>query len=288
MPFHPAVTPPVERNGAAHWFVFSNERILVEMGPASARVPLVEKLDVLGIRPVRSQYLGHFDEIACYSAELSTEPTLPPGWTFQNLRRLFGLLDESMFDVAVRAKQIVLWDRTHRYCGQCGAATRDMEAERAKLCPKCGMMSYPRLSPAVIVAVTRDDEILLARAQRFPEGFYSVLAGYVEPGETLEDCVIREIGEEVGISVRNIRYFGSQSWPFPHSLMIAFTAEHASGDIRPDPSEIADAGWFHRGDLPWIPEKISIARRLIDWYVSSGNSSPSSAPDTLSQWAPMP
>jgi NAD+ diphosphatase len=269
MPFHPAVKPPEEQWGAAYWFLFSNEKILVQMGDLSARVPLVQNLNTMKLMPVRTQYLGRFHGAPCYSAELSPEAAPPPGWTFQNLRRLFGLIDEPTFDIAVRAKQIVLWDQTHQYCGRCGVPTGDMEAERAKLCPRCGLLSYPRLSPAVIVAVTRDDELLLARAQRFPMGFYSVLAGYVEPGETLEDCVRREILEEVDIAVRNIRYFGSQSWPFPHSLMIAFTAEYASGEIRPDPTEIADAGWFRRGNLPRIPEKISIARRLIDWFAES-------------------
>ncbi len=243
----------------------------MRLNDSPARVPLLsEGPAMLGLSPVRTQYLGMLDETPCFSAELPNDVVPPEGWAFQGLRRLFGILGDEIFGVAVRAKQIVLWDRTHQYCGQCGAPTQDMEHERAKLCPRCGLTSFPRLSPAVIVAVTRGEELLLARAQRFPKGFYSVLAGYVEPGETLEECVAREVREEVGIEIRSIRYFGSQSWPFPHSLMVAFTAEHASGELRPDPTEIADAGWFRREDLPWIPEKISIARRLIDWFVESG------------------
>jgi NAD+ diphosphatase len=139
--------------------------------------------------------------------------------------------------------------------------------ERAKICPKCGLVAYPRLSPAVIVAVLRDNCILLAHSHRFPAKFYSVLAGFVEPGETLEECVEREVYEEVGIRVRAIRYFGSQPWPFPDSLMIAFTANYAGGEIRIDHSEIADANWFSANDLPHIPPKISIARQLIDWFL---------------------
>ena len=119
------------------------------------------------------------------------------------------------------------------------------------------------------MAITRDDKILLARAQRFPYAMYSVVAGFVEPGESLEQCVHREIREEVGITVKNLSYFGSQSWPFPNSLMVAFTAEHAGGDIRIDPAEIVDAGWYTADQLPRIPDKVSIARRLIDWFIAS-------------------
>jgi NAD+ diphosphatase len=273
MSFVSAVRAPAEEGGPAHWFAFSNERLLVRLKNPGGKVPLLEKGPTeLGMIPVRTQFLGFLDERPCFSAELPRDATPPEGWVFHGLRRLFGVLDEETYGVAVRAKQVVLWDRTHQYCGQCGTPTRTMEEERAKLCPQCSLLSYPRLVPAVIVAVTRDDRLLLARAQRFPDGFYSVLAGYVEPGETLEECVQREVREEVGIEVRNIRYFGSQSWPFPHSFMVAFTAEHADGELRPDPVEIADAGWFSRADLPWIPEKISIARRLIDWFVDSGGS----------------
>jgi NAD+ diphosphatase len=136
-----------------------------------------------------------------------------------------------------------------------------------KLCPKCGLLSFPRLSPAIIVAVVHGSKILLARANHFADGFYSVLAGFVEPGETLEECVRREVQEEVGLQVKNIRYFGSQPWPFPHSLMIGFTAEFAGGHITIDGAEIADAAWFSPADLPRIPGEISIARRLIDWFL---------------------
>jgi NAD+ diphosphatase len=139
--------------------------------------------------------------------------------------------------------------------------------ELAMECTACGQLSYPRISPAVIVAILRDEKILLARANRFPSGFYSVLAGFVEPGETLEQCAKREVREETGIEVKNLRYFSSQPWPFPHSLMVAFTAEYAAGEIRIDPSEIADAGWYSADALPLIPDPITVARKLIDWYV---------------------
>ena len=131
------------------------------------------------------------------------------------LRTLFGTIREELVWVAGRANQLVDWDQSHRFCGRCGNPNRDKSDERAKICPDCGLINYPRLSPAVITAVLKDDRILLARNKNFKGSMFSVLAGFVEPGETLEDCVKREIQEEVGIGVKNIRYFGSQPWPFP-------------------------------------------------------------------------
>jgi NAD+ diphosphatase len=186
---------------------------------------------------------------------------------FKDLRQVYGLLEEDLFVLGGRAVQIVEWDRTHQYCGRCGSRTHTKETERAKVCPQCGLHNFPRLSPAIIVAVERGDEILLARSAHFPQGMFSVLAGFVEPGETIEECVVREVKEEVGITVGNIRYFGSQPWPFPHSLMLGFTAEYVAGELKLDPTEIAEAGWFRADALPSIPGRISIAGRLIKWFV---------------------
>jgi len=270
MSFEPAVRPPETPEGSAYWFVFQENRLLVRLKDKSASLPLCDELHSLDIHPVRTQYLGTLDGYSCYSAELDSEGTYPPeGMSFEQLRKLWGSLPEELFWLAGRAFQIMDWDRNHQFCGSCGCPTKDKDGERAKTCPQCGLVSYPRISPAVIVAITRDDKILLARAQRFPYAMYSVVAGFVEPGESLEQCVHREIGEEVGITVKNLRYFGSQSWPFPNSLMVAFTAEHAGGDIRIDPAEIVDAGWYTADQLPRIPDKVSIARRLIDWFIAS-------------------
>ena len=187
--------------------------------------------------------------------------------TFLNLRLVFDQGGEELFVLAGRAFQIVEWDRTHLFCGRCGEPTEPKTNERARLCPACGQVHFPRLAPAVIMAVIRDRRILLAHANRFPSHFYSVLAGFVEPGETFEECVAREVEEEVGIKVKNIRYLSSQPWPFPHSLMVGFIAEHDSGEINVDGEEIRDADWFAPENLPQIPGRISIARRLIDWFV---------------------
>lgn len=185
---------------------------------------------------------------------------------FKGLREMFGFLEDDLLGLAGRANQIVNWDQAHQFCGRCGKKMTYKEDERAKICPSCDLINYPRISPAIIVAVIRDNKILLARSPRFPASFYSVLAGFVEPGESLEECVAREVKEEAGVDIKNIRYFGSQPWPFPDSLMVGFTADYAGGEILMDKTEILDAGWFAADNLPQIPGKISIARRLIDWF----------------------
>jgi NAD+ diphosphatase len=184
------------------------------------------------------------------------------------IRNIHRDLGPEAFRVAGMANQLVDWARTHKFCGRCATPTERMKDERAMRCPACGLVAYPRITPAVIVLVQRGDEALLARGVRFPLPFYSALAGFVEVGETLEDTVAREIREEVGIEVDRIRYFGSQPWPFPHSLMLAFRAEWASGEIAADPREIADAHWFRADALPQIPPRLSIARTLIDSWLA--------------------
>jgi NAD+ diphosphatase len=213
------------------------------------------------------QYLGELQEKPCYAVEVAAPGELPPDLEFSELRPLYGRLESDLFQAAGCALQVLGWDRTHQFCGRCGAPTAPGIQERFKQCPSCGLVNYPRISPAIIVAVTKGPRLLLARANRFQNNMYSVLAGYAEFGETLEDCVRREVREEVGLALKNIRYFGSQPWPFSNALMVAFTAEHAGGEIAIDGVEISDAGWFTADALPRIPEKLSIARRLIDWFV---------------------
>jgi NAD+ diphosphatase len=187
------------------------------------------------------------------------------GW--EGLRALFSVLEDAHFALAGRAIQLLDWDRSHRYCGRCGAPTEAKTEERARVCPQCKLSAYPRLAPAVMALVRREGEILLGRSPHFPPGMYSALAGFVEPGESLEQCLAREVAEEVGVQVARPRYVASQSWPFPHSMMIAFACEWVSGEIRRQESEIEEAKWFEVLQLPRLPSKISIARRLIDGEV---------------------
>lgn len=258
--------PNRQEERKAYWLLFKGNKVLVGENDGQIALPDIDP-DELKIKPVRKQYVGQVDGRICYVGELSSDTDTPLGMSFCNLRQLLDQIPEGLFVLAGKAFQIMHWDRTHQYCSSCGAQTENKTDERAKRCPSCGFVNYPRISPAVIVAITRGNEILLARGVHFQTGFYSVLAGFVEPGETFEECVQREVGEEVGLKVRNIKYFGSQPWPFPDSLMVGFTAEYDSGDLNMDKKEIIDAGWFTPDKLPPLPGGGSIARRLIDWYV---------------------
>jgi len=260
------IQAPADPPRQATWFVFRESELLV--AAAEPVLPRCHLLEDLGMVARRTQYLGVLGGRHCYSAEAPGETPAPEGWAWQGLRSLFGILDEASFALAGRALQIVEWDRTHQYCGACGEATVARTSERSRECPACGLVAYPRLAPAVMALVRRGDELLLARSPRFPKGTYSALAGFVEPGETIEQCLEREVLEETAIRVKGVRYFGSQPWPFPHSLMIAFFAEYGSGELRVDQAEIEDAQWFTAGNLPRLPARISIARQLIDAALS--------------------
>ncbi len=266
--FVAGIKPPKERTGPAWWWVFRGSDLLVRETDTGADLPFMEDVAALGLTPTRRQYLGTLGGAHCFAVEVPKETEAPPGMTFEGLRALYGRLPDDQFFLAGRAVQIVAWDRTHQYCGQCGAKTRYHDVDRAMECPECGLINYPRISPAVIVAVERGDELLLARNANFPAAFFSVLAGFVEAGESLEETVRREIREEVGLEIKDLTYFSSQSWPFPNSLMIGFTAKYASGEITVDTNEVAEAGWFRWDNLPRVPPRLSIARQLIDAYVA--------------------
>ena len=200
--------------------------------------------------------------------EFPGEETLPPGFQQVGLRELWALGGDRIFQAAGTAFQMMDWQRSTLYCSRCGAAMVPSDFDHGYRCPRCEFLSYPVLCPAVIVAVVREGKLLLARNVNFPKGRYSVLAGFVEPGESLEEAVQREIFEEVSIKVKNITYFGSQPWPFPHSLMLGFTADWAEGELTPDGVEIEDAGWFTPETMPEIPPSMSISRRLIDNWLA--------------------
>ena len=267
--------------GAGHWFVFCGDRLLVELGPperpsddprfrarpAWARLPLHKNHKELCSEAVRTLYLGRLGGVDCWTAELAANAAPPAGACWEGLRPLFSVLDDDHFALAGRALQLLEWDRNHQFCGRCGAPTEAQREERVRTCRACKLSAYPRVAPAVMALVRKKNQILLARSPHFPDGMYSALAGFVEPGESLEQCLAREVAEEVGVRISNSRYFASQSWPFPHSLMVAFVADWVEGEIRPQAGEIEAAGWFDVLQLPKLPSKISIARRLIDAVV---------------------
>ena len=213
--------------------------------------------------PSNTLLVGEWRGLPCHAADVEVLPENIPG-ELTLLRPLFGLAGAEAFALAGRASQLLDWQKNHRFCGRCSTPTSVKMGEFAMSCPACGLLVYPRISPAVMVLIGRGDELLLARSPHFRPGVFSALAGFVEAGETLEQCAVREVREEVGIEIANLRYFQSQPWPFPDSLMLAFFADYAGGEITPDPSEIEAAGWFSKRALPILPDPVSIARRLID------------------------
>jgi NAD+ diphosphatase len=216
--------------------------------------------------PAYSEHgLGLFDGERVYLLELASAADLP-GCSWQGLRQFMLMGDADQFRMLGFAAQIATWIRHHRFCGACGEHMLHDCSERTLRCPSCELRCYPQLSPSMIVLVTRGDEILLARSPNFASGFYSTLAGFVEPGESVEQCVRREVQEEVGLQVHNLRYLGSQNWPFPHSLMLGYHAEYAGGEIVPQPGEIEDARWFTLDQLPQLPPQQAISRYLIELY----------------------
>lgn len=258
----PLVTPPVAQDSPALWFAFQRGSILVS-NTESATLPCCCTLEEHGVATVRSHYLGLLGEQHCYAADVDEAHSLPAGWAKLGLRDLFGMVDSTLAALSGRALQIIDWERNHQFCSRCGTPMQARTDERARACPSCRFTTYPLVSPAIMVLITRGRELLLARKNAWPAGRYSAIAGFVEPGEMLEDTVARETREEVGVEVTNLRYFGSQPWPFPHSLMVAFTAEYAGGAVTPDGVEIEEAAWFDVEALPHLPPSVSISRRLI-------------------------
>jgi NAD+ diphosphatase len=256
-------------SGPAIWFIFQGEKLLVAIQDNDTNNICTRSPQQLGLVPIFRQFLGQYGTTNCFVAEVAGKTSPPPSTRFTGLRTLFGTVEDDLFILAGRAVQILHWHREHQFCGKCGTAMQNRQTELARICPACGFVSFPRLSPAVIMAVTKGDHILLARAPRFPSGMFSTLAGFVEPGETLEEAVEREVREEVNIRIGNIRYVASQPWPFPHSIMIGFSATYLDGEIEVDNDEIEDARWFSAQDLPLLPSKITIARLLIDNFITS-------------------
>ena len=255
------------RPGSGLWFAFRKRQLLIV---ESWSVPRGPSLEFYGVAPLRVQFLGHLAGEPCYSAELPADMEPPEGGQFRDLRQLFGRLDEATMAVAGRAVQVMEWDRTNQFCGACASPTVPHPRSRARVCtnPGCGLEHYARLAPAMIVAVERGPEILLGRSPHFPPGIYSVLAGFVDPGESAEEAVRREVFEETAIHIDNIRYYGSQAWPFPNSLMLGVQADYAGGDIVPQSEEIEDAQFFHVDALPKrFPGRVSIAQWLLDDFV---------------------
>jgi NAD+ diphosphatase len=271
-PFRSMVRPPADRDHPeAIAFAFRRNELLVLRSDDSVSIPTRAQLEDLAFELDLETYLGDLDGSDLIAWELNERAEeFPTGWELAGLRTIYGAVDDQLFALAGRAVQLLDWRRNHRFCGRCGSPTELVDGDRATRCPNCGLFNYPRLSPAVIMTVEREGSLLLAHGVNFQDGVYSCVAGFVEPGESLEEAVAREVLEETGISVSEVRYFGSQPWPFPNSLMIGFNATYAGGEIELEDAEIGDANWFTPDAMPILPGKISIARRLIDDWLERG------------------
>jgi NAD+ diphosphatase len=250
---------PRAANGEPLIFAFAGNELVLA-------VDALPSLGALGANSVPDGAIcfGEWSRRTCYALALK-DPQAPPGLRSVGLRAVYGELGPAAFAIASRAAQLLTWDREHRFCGKCGTPTERAAGEPARICPACKLHAYPRISPAMMVLVHRGREVLLARNRNNTSGMFSALAGFVEAGESLEETIVREVREEVGVEVGDIRYFGSQSWPFPHSLMLAFTADYLAGEIRVDENEIAEAYWYGPNDpLPAYAREISIAGALIN------------------------
>jgi NAD+ diphosphatase len=253
-------------NNSKKYFIFKDNKLLVKIKDET--ISIVTELDLcsLNICSANTDFLASKNNEEYFFGEIDSFQNVSSEFQLMNIRLLITSMELSLFNLAAKAFHLIHWNNTYKYCSKCGTLIKNKEDERAKICPSCGLVNYPRISPAIITAVVRDKKLLLAHNVNFPDKRYSVITGFVEPGETFEDCVAREVLEETGIVVKSVKYFGSQPWPFPDSLMVAFTCEYSSGEIKVDGIEIDDAGFYSAEQLPNIPPTGSIARNLIDWF----------------------
>lgn len=254
--------------GEAYWFVYAGPNLLLARNGDGVAVPRTTLPADLDLSPIEPIYLGRLGGTPCLAAVLSTD-AVPPGYAGHDLRSLYGLVPETHWSIAGLASQLNHWALNTRYCPRTGEPTRLKHGEWAMECASCDLLQYPHVSPCVIVLVQHGDRILMTRQSSWPEGRYGLVAGFVEPGESLEQCLAREVYEETGLAVTEMRYVASQPWPFPHQLMVGFTAQYAGGELAVDHNELEDARWFPVDALPILPPPLSIARRIIDAHVAA-------------------
>lgn len=251
-----------------YWFVFCNGDIMLLKKPdgsytipmlAEAPTATMPSTEILDVSP-----MDDGTQVKTYSIEIP----LPPNSQYEmcGLRKSFYKLSKSLYLKAGKCEEILYWNRNNKYCGVCGTKMQ-MHTIISKKCPKCGKEVWPQLATAIIVLISKGDEVLLVHANNFKGTFYGLVAGFVETGETLEEAVRREVKEETSLNIKNIRYFASQPWPYPCGLMVGFFADYDSGEIHLQRSELGRGGWYHKDKLPEIPEKLSLARQLIDSWL---------------------
>ncbi len=269
--FESLVVPPENSSRDDAWFFIKLHGGFLCVSEQGVPRPVTgDELRWMDLEASFEHYLGEHRGRSIYVMQAAG--AAPEGYAVAGLRDWLGRVEQSVFYLAGRAHQIIDWHNEHQYCGRCGTAMIDHPRDRARQCPSCDLINYPKLAPSIIVLITRGEQMLLARNANWPTNMFSTLAGFVEPGESIEQTVHREVLEEVGLRVGNLRYFGSQSWPFPNSLMLGFHAQYQSGEISCQDEEIAEARWFDVNDLPNVPPRSAISRWLIDEFIDQVNS----------------
>ncbi len=253
-----------------YWFVFCQSSLLLESHPDGSRSVPFEEEPPVEVKPWTTiHHIMEIDGHEVMSYSIDHPVTDSPRYVMCGLRESYGFLPQPLYLAAGKSHEILYWDSTTKFCGVCGGRMQ-LHTAISKRCTSCGKEVWPQLATAVICLIRRGDEVLLVHARNFRGDFYGLVAGFVETGETLEEAVVREVREETGLEIRNLRYFASQPWPYPCGLMVGFTADYAGGDIHLQRSELSRGGWFRRDALPRIPEKLSIARKLIDHWLEEG------------------
>lgn len=252
-----------------YWFIFCKSDLLLEQQvDGTFTIPLAEDPP---FTPKPWETIHDITPMADGTPVSTFAVSMPPtiqrtptsSFVMCGLRQSFQRISHELYLKAGKCQEILYWDQNTRYCGVCGSPMK-LHTSISKRCPQCGKEVWPQLATAVIVLIHRGDEVLLVRARNFRGDFYGLVAGFVETGESLEEAVVREVAEETGLRIKNIRYFGSQPWPYPSGLMVGYHADYDGGDLHLQHSELMSGGWFRRDNLPTIPEKLSIARRLLD------------------------
>lgn len=269
VPFKPSKEPIYQNRDGDMLYLFNGDKLMVREAETGYEIPKRDEIKKLGLEIHYDQCLGAFGEVDCFGGIIEDEPL---GYSFVDLRTYSFGASYDEFLISSKAFLLSEFVRTNQRCGICGfpMTMKEEDNDRAMICTNCGHMVWPKTSPAIIVAVTKKDKLLLAHNKMFANGMYSVVAGFVEMGETLEDCIRREVLEETGIKVHNIKYFGSQPWAFPNSYMMGFTAEYLEGEIKVDNEEIVDANWYSKDEIPGLyRESVSISTRLIEWFLEA-------------------
>jgi len=266
--------PHFMNNKSDRWLIFRNDELLFINNTLSLEFPDIHSIQAIKSCFIRQHLLGQLSGHNVYCAEVSSNATFDnPLFEWLPLRNALEQFGEPWYNNITKAFTIITWDRNHQHCGRCGSPTAHNPDSFERYCAHCKLTFYPRISPSVIILISRGDDILMARGYHFKPGVYGLIAGFVEAGENIEDTIHREIYEETQICIKNIKYFGSQVWPFPDSLMLGFFADYDSGELNIENDEIEDAGWYHYNNLPGRPTtRLSIASKMLDHFIAQKQS----------------